>query len=128
MRRAQQGYSLLEVLVAFALLAAALGILLGAMSRASQQVRHGEDMARARLHAQSLLAGLGIEQPLVPGSTQGQWEQGRFRWQLQLQPWQEGGSQAASSLLHYRLQVRWGERPGDRLALEGLRLAGGGQR
>ena len=123
----QRGYSLLEVLIAFALLASALGLLLGAMSQASRQVRHGEDMGRARLHAQSLLAGLGIEQALEPGSTQGQWEQGRYRWQLQLQPWQDASTpQQGGSLMHYRLEIHWGDRAGEHLALEGLRLAPSG--
>ena len=57
----QYGYSLLEVLVAFALLAAALSVLLGARSTAARQVGRAEDEGRARLHAQSLLAGLGID-------------------------------------------------------------------
>lgn len=126
-----RGYSLLEVLVAFALLAGALTVLLGALSTAARQVRQADDAGRARLHAQSLLAGLGIEQPLQPGSRSGDWDDGRYRWQLQVAPWQDpaagaGPQQAAldgPALLHLQLEVRWGERAGQRLQLESLRLA-----
>lgn len=120
----QAGYSLLEVLVAFALLAGALSVLLAALSGASRQVRHGNDAGRARLHAQSLLAGLGVEQPLQEGSRSGEWEDGRYRWQLQMQPWQPADAVASPGpqLLQVQLQVRWGDRPAEQLELQGLRL------
>lgn len=120
------GYSLLEVLVAFALLAGALTVLLAALSTASRQVRMGEDAGRARLHAQSLLTTLGTDQPLRPGGQSGEWEQGRYRWQLQIQPWEGNTATAApgsDSLLQVQLQVRWGERAGEQLQLQTLRLA-----
>ena len=129
MKPRMAGYSLLEVLVAFALLAAALTVLLAALSTASRQVRLGEDAGRARLHAQSLLATLGTEPPLRVGTQQGQWEQGRYRWQLQVQPWQEAQGQPAPgsyTLLHIQLQVRWGERASEQLELQSLRLATAG--
>ncbi len=58
-RRRQHGFTLLEVIVAFALLALALSLLLGSLSGASRQVRDSADSSRATLHAQSLLAQLG---------------------------------------------------------------------
>ena len=125
MKRRQSGFTLLEVLVAFALLAAALGLLLGALSQASRHVRHGEDAGRARLHVQSLLAGLGTEQPLEPGHWQGQWEEGRYDWQLHLAPLPEASGGAA--LLHYTVSVRWGDGPAEQLAVAGLRLTGSAQ-
>ena len=120
------GDSLLEVLVAFALLAGALTILLAALSTASRQVRLGEDAGRARLHAQSLLTTLGVDQPLQAGSQSGEWEQGRYRWQLQIQPWEgAAGPQAAvdAALLQVQLQVRWGDRDAEQLRVQTLRLA-----
>lgn len=125
--RRQAGYSLLEVLVAFALLAAALTVLLGALSGAARQVRHGEDAGRARLHAQSLLAGLGVLAPLQAGSDAGDWEDGRYRWTLQVQPYVTAAAPGAGlvdgpQLMQVQLQVRWGERAGQQLQLDGLRL------
>ena len=126
----QYGYSLLEVLVAFALLAAALSVLLGALSTAARQVGRAEDEGRARLHAQSLLAGLGIESPLVSGQRSGDWDDGRYQWTLTVTPWQDPAGVPATglpdaggpALLQLQLQVRWGEHPAEQLQVDSLRL------
>ena len=47
MRRAQTGFTLIEILVAFAVLALGLTLLLGTLSGASRQVRQGGDAGRA---------------------------------------------------------------------------------
>ena len=54
-RATQRGYTLIEVVVAFALLALALSLLLGAMTNATKQVKLSDEYGRAALHAQSLL-------------------------------------------------------------------------
>ena len=59
-RRHARGFTLLEVLVAFALLAIALTLLLGTLSGAARQVGQADARTRAVLHAQSLLASVGI--------------------------------------------------------------------
>ena len=53
----QRGYSLLEVIVAFAVLALALTLLLGSLSGASRQIKQADLRSRAVLHAQSLVGG-----------------------------------------------------------------------
>ena len=53
--RGQTGFTLIEILVAFAVLALGLTLLLGTLSGASRQVRQGGDIGRAGLLAQSLL-------------------------------------------------------------------------
>lgn len=52
----QRGYTLIEVLVAFSVLALGLTLLLGTLSGATRQVRWSADAGRAALHAQSLIA------------------------------------------------------------------------
>ncbi|HBS61494.1 MAG TPA: general secretion pathway protein GspI, partial [Stenotrophomonas sp.] len=91
----QRGYSLLEVIVAFALLALALTLLLGSLSGASRQVGQSDLRTRAVLHAQSLLEATGIDAPLQPGQTRGEWEDGRYRWQLQVEPFVDGRGDTA---------------------------------
>ncbi len=122
MKSRQRGYSLLEVIVAFALLALALTLLLGSLSGAARQVRQADDHARAALHAQSLFAGLGIEEPLVQGRRSGEWEQGRYRWTLLVEPFREPGKPVDAPLLQLTLQVRWGDGPGQRMQWRSLRL------
>jgi general secretion pathway protein I len=87
--RTRRGFTLIEVIVAFAVLALALAIVLGTLSNASRQVRWSDDAGRAALHAQSLLDDTGVAQALVPGRSDGTFEDGRYRWTLEVAPWQE---------------------------------------
>lgn len=121
------------MVVAFALLAFALTMLLGAMTRATSQVRRAEDAGRAALHAQSLLHQAGVGETLVPGSTDGVLEGGRYRWSLAVSEWQDPDPavQAAQSslrdpaaprLLELELVVAWGAGgPREQLQVHSLR-------
>lgn len=120
----QHGYSLIEVVVAFALMALAAVLLLGSLSGAARQVRNADVQGRAALHAQSLLATVGIEAPLAAGRQQGEWEQGHYRWTLDVAPYAEP-HQTDSRLWQLDLQVRWGEDARDRLHWRTLRLRSG---
>lgn len=124
-----RGFTLLEVLVAFALLAMAMTLLLGTLSGAARQIGQADRAGRAALHAQSLLAQLGVDGPLQPGSKDGTTEDG-YRWQLQVAPWQDpahpefaASNPGAPRLLDVRLVVAWGEGPREHLRWETLRLA-----
>ena len=125
----QRGYTLIEVIVAFALLALALTLLLGSLSGAARQVRAADEISRATLHAQSLLAGLGIEAPLQPRRSSGEFEDGRYRWSLQVTPYadphraRDAMTPAADQLLQLDLVVQWGEGAAQRLHWRTLRLA-----
>jgi general secretion pathway protein I len=126
--RRQRGYTLIEVIVAFALLALAMTLLLGSLSGAARQVRHADDVSRATLHAQSLLAGLGVETPLLPQRRSGDFEQGRYRWTLAVAPYADAhapadaGAAGGPQLLQLSLAIRWGEAPSQQLQLQTLRL------
>lgn len=130
-RRAQGGYSLVEVVVAFALLALALTLLLGALSGATRQLRWSDDAGRAALHARALLADLGVEEPLRPGRWDGELEDGRYRWSLRVRPWEDPGLPPAAAapetdpmrLQQVELELAWGGGgPGEQLTVHSLRL------
>ncbi|MET0581640.1 MAG: prepilin-type N-terminal cleavage/methylation domain-containing protein [Pseudoxanthomonas sp.] len=128
--RRQRGFTLIEVIIAFALLALALTLLLGSLSGAARQIRTANDSGRATLHAQSLLAQLGVGEVLQPGRKQGVFEQGRYRWELQVEPYVDPlkrrlpqADVSAPRLLQLQLDVRWGDAPGQRLRWQTLRLA-----
>ncbi len=135
--RTARGFTLIEVVVAFALLAFALTLLLGAMTRATTQVRNAEHAGRAALHAQSLLHQVGIGEPLVPGTREGVLEDGRYRWTLQVAEWQDPDPVAAAHaatlrdlraprLLELELVVAWGDGgERERLAVRSLRWVHG---
>jgi len=126
----QRGYTLIEVIVAFALLAGALTLLLGALSGAARQVRGAADAGRAALYAQSVMAQVGVGAPLRPGRTDGEFENGRYRWAVDVQPWRDPArpadaplDPAAPQMLEVRLGIEWGEGgPRERLLLRTLRL------
>ena len=126
----QQGYTLIEVLVAFAVLALALTMLLGTLSGATRQVRWSADAGRAALHAQSLLAQVGVGEALQPGRRDGEFDDGRYRWTLDVAPFVDpllpapaGSDPFAPQLMQLRLAVEWGEGGrGQRMQLDSLRL------
>ena len=129
MKRRQSGFTLVEVVVAFALLGAALALLLASLSGALGQVRHSDGQGRAALYAQSLLDGLGSDVPLAPGERHGQWENGKFRWQLVTRPYSppDARSGAAADLLELELHVQWGETSAQALQWRTLRWVAGAQ-
>lgn len=131
--RDQRGYTLIEVIVAFALLALALTLLLGTLSGAVRQVRWSGDAGRAALHAQSLMDTIGVGQALLPVQRNGQFDAGRYRWSLTVIPWDEPlppnapvvpRAPALHRLYEVALSVEWGSGgPRERLELQTLRLA-----
>jgi len=132
--RPQRGYSLIEVIVAFALLALALTLLLGTLSGAARQVRWSGDAGRAALHAQSLLEQVGVGESIQPGQRDGEFDDGRYRWTLSITPWTDTAfppalavDPAAPRLYEVALSVRWSDgQPGQQLQLRTLRLVAPG--
>lgn len=130
-RLRQSGYTLIEVIVAFAVLALALTLLLGTLSGAARQVRWSADAGRAALHARSLLDQVGIGEALQPGQRNGTFEDGRYRWTLEIAPYADASrpvpatiEPGAPHLLRLALSVEWGDAgPHQRLRLQSLRLS-----
>lgn len=131
-RRAEAGFTLIEIIVAFGILALGMTLLLGTLSGASRQLRQAGDAGRAALLAQSLLDehDLQLQQP---AQLQGTLEDGRYHWQLDVSPWHDPQPLAqtapvvddpyAARLLHVQLQLQWGEGgPQQRLRVSSLRL------
>jgi general secretion pathway protein I len=131
-RRALRGYTLIEVIVAFAILALALTLLLGTLSGATRQVRWADEAGRAALYAQSLLDQVGVGEALQPGHRDGDFEGGRYRWSLDVAPYRDpllpppaALDLSAPRLLQLSLAVQWGDDANDprrRLQVQSLRL------
>ena len=77
-----QGFSLLEVLVAFSILALTLGVLMQIFSSGLSGTRASELYAGAADVAESVLALVGAEFPLEPGSQNG--EVKGYTWRLEI--------------------------------------------
>ncbi|KAF1708873.1 general secretion pathway protein GspI [Pseudoxanthomonas kalamensis DSM 18571] len=128
-RRRARGFTLIEVIIAFALLALALTLLLGTLSSAARQVGDSDGASHASLYAQSLFDSFGVGEPLRPGRSDGELDDGRYRWTLQVQPYvdPQAGDPAlrnpsAPRLLQLDLQMRWGDAPRQQAHWRTLRL------
>ena len=107
------GFSLLEILVAFSILAISLGILLKIFSSGVNTAMIAEDYTVATQIAESLMAKTGIEEPLAVGESSGT-EVEKYHWRVSV----ENSSNLADveeeieddlSLLAVRVTVQWGD-------------------
>lgn len=111
-RSRQAGFSLLETLVAFSILALCLGVLLRIFGGGGRLAGLSDDRARAIIVAESLLAGVGVQTPLQPGESGGEVD-GRYRWTLRVSPYVPPGEPLPDQLqfkpFWVELSVDWGE-------------------
>jgi general secretion pathway protein I len=131
-----RGFTLLEVMLAFVLLVAALGLLIGMLSNGLRLVRQAQDETAACLYAQSLFEQLGALEPLRAGVREGELAEGRYRYRLQIAEIQDPAPiqapavgeaapvQESNRLLRVELRMQWGNGlPGQQLRWVTLRAA-----
>ena len=113
-RASQTGFTLLEVVVAFVLLAVILVTVFQIFSSGLARATDLDERARALLLAQSRIATVGVEQKIEgPSQTSGESDDRKYRWTLVVEPYEEaaepGQPQPMSSLQLYRVQstVAW---------------------
>jgi general secretion pathway protein I len=101
----QRGFSLLEVLVAFAILSVSLGVLLQVFANGLRTAGISDDYTRATLYAESILAAIGTEVPLVDGERSGPVNE-RFAWRSVISAYSEGLPDAEKTQVRaYRVEV-----------------------
>ncbi len=100
------GFTLIEVLVAFAVLAVSLGVVFQIFSTGTRASRAAEAYTHATLLAESKLAAVGVEEPLEEGERTGEFDNG-FRWRLAVRPYRLDGQEGdgPASLLAYEIGV-----------------------
>jgi general secretion pathway protein I len=104
--RRQKGFSLLEVLVAFSILALSMGVLMQIFSGGLRNVELSSHHAKAVALAKSLLARVGTEIPVLAGEQSGEFGDParpaeQYSWQIRLQAMEdalETGQPVAVSL------------------------------
>ncbi|HSS65382.1 MAG TPA: prepilin-type N-terminal cleavage/methylation domain-containing protein [Gammaproteobacteria bacterium] len=112
MATAQRGFTLVEVLVAFTLLALFFGALFQVFAGGLTVTRSGEIQSRAVLLAKSKLAEIGADHRIGPGSHFGRFERDesrgiRYRWRAELARYSEDdlGRADRGELVPYRLDL-----------------------
>lgn len=119
--RPPKGFSLLEILVAFAIMAVALTIVLRIFGSGVNAAVVSEDYTIAVQIAESLMARTGIETPLQAGETTGL-EADKYDWLIRINPvagppvsmprfksQQQEASQTNLQLMLVTVRVSWGD-------------------
>jgi general secretion pathway protein I len=118
------GFTLVEVIVALAILALSATVLFNVISNALQREAQAQSTAEAVSLAQSLLARVGTELPLAVGETAGAVER-RFQWRLHTEEYGPTSDRQQWPVAAYQIsvEVRWRDGAQDRsIALTTLRL------
>ncbi|PPQ30046.1 hypothetical protein CCR94_13570 [Rhodoblastus sphagnicola] len=101
----RRGFTLIEALAAFAIMALALGQLLRAIGAGAENQRRADFLSRASLDGSSHLAEIGASQPLAPGDSTGRYDDG-LRWRLRVaQDRTAAGLGGRPLLIGYRLRL-----------------------
>ena len=118
------GFTLLEVIVALAVLSLSLTLILRTLSGGFHHQQRAATLANTTAIAQSLLARIGGDLPLNAGRQSGSLPNG-FRWEIQVVPYGDGADRQAWPVAAYSVTVRVFEREGaekEAFALTTLRL------
>jgi len=86
------GFSLIEVLAAFVILALVGTALFRLFSGALGNASLADEYGRATLYAESRLALIGVETPLREGTLQGTSDDGVYRWSASVAPYSPPGT------------------------------------
>ena len=111
--RIQRGFTLIEVLVAFVILALFLGAMLPSLSASLSATRTSNDTLTATAYAQSLIAGVGVEGLITEGEFTNTLEQTRFTSRLTVRPYGAPAAATTGARL-YEVTARIGWRDGVR--------------
>lgn len=111
-RNLNKGFSLLEVLVAFSILAISLGILLKIFSSGVNTAIIAEEYTVATQVAESLMAKSGVVDSLVVGQVSGV-AGDKYHWTVKVEnfsnPADDLEKDASALLMDVQVMVRWGD-------------------
>jgi general secretion pathway protein I len=116
----EHGFTLVEMLVALAILTIALAVLFGAISDSLDRVKRAKDEAVAASLAQSLLARADAANPMRAGDASGTYTNG-FHWRLVVKRYGNADDTKAWKMSAYAIRATVSYPHGDR-TLSALRL------
>ena len=139
--KANEGFTLLEVLLAFVVFALSFTLVLEILSGSMHNTVRAREYTEAALVAQSVMDQLGLELPIEEGVNYFG-ESGDYQWEIDIGPYEDAAENTNSielgqltgiELLQIDLVISWGEPPRDksnsfstiRAMLANRELAGG---
>ncbi len=104
-----KGFSLLEILIAFTIMAVSLGIVLSIFSSGVNTAIISEDYIIATQIAESLMAKTGVEEPLAIGEKSGI-EDEKYQWRIRVENYinPKIEEEPEIELLNVQVIVKWG--------------------
>ncbi|MFQ5466683.1 MAG: prepilin-type N-terminal cleavage/methylation domain-containing protein [Kiloniellaceae bacterium] len=121
-RRRTGGFTLLEVVVAFTILAVAMVGLMRAFSTGLRGLDAAQVSTAAVMHARSKLEEVGIAIPIEGGEQSGEFDDG-YEWRVSMVPLEDPRtSDLAAPVLPYRVQVTVTAPGGRAFSLDTVRL------
>jgi general secretion pathway protein I len=111
--RTDGGFTLIETLVALAILSIALSVLLTVFGDGIRRQGRAEQLAMATLQAQSLLARVGVDIPLKTGAATGALSKG-LHWRLHVDRYGDAGDRKAWPSDAYQVVVEVVSEEGNR--------------
>ncbi len=122
----ERGFTLLEVIVALIILSISMATFLRVFSTGLRAVDVAEHQAIAAMHAESILAEVGVSVPLIEGLRQGDLPRG-YWWRTEVRPYAEAGLSdlTAGTVTAYIVDVTvgWEGRREGEFSLQTIRLA-----
>ena len=120
--RANNGFTLLEVLLAFVVFALSFTIVMEILSGSIRNTVRAREYTEAALVAQSVMDQLGLDFPVVQGANYSG-ESGDYQWEVSIGQYEdvaenthsiELGELTGIELLQIDLVISWGEPPRDK--------------
>jgi len=121
-RGRSEGFTLLEVLLAFVVFALSFAVVLEILSGSMRSTARAKEYTEVALIAQSVMDQVGLDIPLEAGFRLSG-ETGAYQWDLTIEPYQGDGASTHSvelaeltgiDLLEIQLSITWGSYPRER--------------
>lgn len=119
MIRRDAGFSLLEMVIAFAIAAVSLSVILGAFGQSARNMSRSEEYLGALSVGESVLARAGVENLITTGRTRD-----GYSWDVDKKPYVQTEDSAMNrSPIEVTVTVSWGHSADKKLELTTVRLA-----
>jgi general secretion pathway protein I len=126
--RRMRGFTLVEVIIAFAILGMSLAVLYGAFASSLARMRHDARVSEATLLAQSLLSRAGTELALSDDTVRGDWRAYSYQLRQELLTAPDGQPPYSQPVERVTATVTWAGNVGlQTITLSTLKLSSRGR-